>query len=159
MSDVNFPSNIKPLTNKNYSFSRGSNVVSSAVGGMPRLGLDLTIEPVTFSLNFILSDYQYQILLMFYDSKINHGANSFNMELNAGNGIETHQCIISPGTWKPVRPSHGTWSVSFSVIAESTSSQLGDVCTNLFDLNECYGNSLPTVLDNYGLILDAMPNA
>ena len=158
MSDINFPSNIVPLTNKNYSFSRGSNVVATRVGGLPRMGLDLTIEAVTFSLNFLLSDYQYQVLLMFYDSKINHGANSFNMNLDAGNGIEVHQCFITAGTWKVVRPSHGTWSVSFSVIAESTSSQLGDLCTNLFDLNECYGNDLPGIINALSPIVESYPN-
>lgn len=156
MSDIRFPSNIKPLTNKNYSFSRGSNVVATPVGGLPRMGLDLTIEAVTFSLNFILTDYQYQILSMFYDTKINHGANSFIMTLDSGNGLEDHLCYISAGTYKVVRPSHGTWSVSFNVIAESTSSQL-NLCSNLFDLNECYGNDTYKVLEGYWPIIDALP--
>jgi hypothetical protein len=158
MSDINFPSNIKPLTNRNYSFARGSNVVAAKVGGLPRMGLDLTIEAVEFSLNFIMTDYQYQVFLMFYDSKINHGANSFNMNLDSGNGIEVHQCFIKPGTYRSVRPSHGTWSVSFTVIAEDTSSQLGDLCTNLFDLNECYGNDLPCIITGLSEVVEAYPN-
>lgn len=160
MSDINFPSNIIPLTSRNYSLSRGSNVVQNPIaGGVPRSGLNLTIEAVTFSLNFILSDYQNQIFLMFYDSKINHGANSFNMNLDSGNGIEVHQCTIKAGTYKSVKPSHGTWSISFSVIAESTSSQLGDLCTNLFDLNECYGNSLPSILAGLQPPVESYPDA
>lgn len=158
MGDVTFPSNIKPLLNKSYGLSRGSNVVASAVGGIPRQGLDLTIEAVPFPLNFTLSDYKYQILTMFYDSKINHGTNSFNMQLDSGNGVEEHQCIITAGTFKATKPSHGTWYVSFTVMAESTSSQLS-LCSNLFDLNECYGHSLSTVLAGYAPIISAMPDA
>ena len=159
MSSVNFPSNIIPLTSKNYSFSLGSNVVQTPVGGMPRSGLDLTIEAVPFSLNFLLSDYQYQIFNQFYYAKINSGANSFNMDLDAGIGLETVQCKIQQGSLRIVRPNHGTWSVSFSVYAESTSSQTEEFCNNIYELNECYGNDTPKILAGYAPVLDALPDA
>lgn len=124
MGDISFPSNIKPLTSSNYSLKRGSNVHSSASGAIPQFNVDLSLEAVPFSLNFLLTAYQQQIMLMFYDNMINHGANSFNMRLDAGSGEEVCQCKIVTGTWKMVMVSHGNWSMSFTVVAESTQSQL-----------------------------------
>ena len=99
MSDFFWPSTIVPLTSRTYSFKRGSNVVSSPVGGgLPIMGLDLTLESVPFRLTFTLSAFELQMFNVFYDEKINHGASSFKMMLNAGNGIEEHQCNIIPNT-------------------------------------------------------------
>ncbi len=159
MSDNNWPSNVVPLTNKNYSFALGSNVVQTPVGGMPLSNIDLTIEAVPFSVNFLLSDYQYQVVNAFYYGKINRGASSFNMTLDAGVGLEVMQCKIKAGTWRAVRPFHGTWSLSFTALAESTSSQLDTFCDNLVDLNECYGDSLPSILDGLSDVWEALPNA
>lgn len=158
MGSVRWPANIRPLTSKNYSFARGSNISQTAVGGMPRTGLNLTIEPVQFSLNFSLTAFQYQIVTQFYDSKINHGVNSFVLALDAGYGLEDMQCTIVKNTWKPAVPHNGHWYLAFSVYAESTESQLED-CGNMFDLYECYGDDLPTVLKNTTEIVDLLPSA
>ena len=88
MGDKFFPRSIKPLTNKTYSMSRGSNVLETPVqGGIARQALNYSTEPVPFILNFILSDNGYAALLNFYDVVINHGANSFKMMLDSGTGI------------------------------------------------------------------------
>lgn len=157
MADVSWPSAIKPLTSKNYSTSRGGNVMSSAVdGGLPRFGLYKTLESPIFSLKFSLNNLQYQVLLSFYDAVINHGTNSFNMQLDSGNGIETHQCNIVPNTWAVSRPVDGTWYLACSVIAETTSSQLSND-TSLFDLYAVYGDSLTGVINGFQPWIDAMP--
>ena len=160
MSEVSFPQHIKPLTNRNYSYSRGGNVTGTPVGGgLPRMGLDLTLESPVFSLNFLMSDLDKQNFDIWYDSLINHGANSFNMQLDSGNGIEEHQCYITPKSLRFVRPAHGTWSVSFSVIAETTSSQLETACTNLYDIYNCYGNQTRKILNAFSPVIEAMPDA
>lgn len=159
MGDKAFPSAIKPLTSKSYTTKRGSNVAASPVGGgLPRIGLDKTIESPEFNLNFILSQLQMQVLMSFYDGAINHGANSFTMNLDSGNGIESHLCNIKPGTWAMSLPVDGTWYLAMTVIAESTSSQLSS-CSNLYDLYACYGNSLGSVIDGLAPVIDAMPDA
>ena len=158
MSNFNWPSNVVPLTSRNYSFALGSNITQTQVGGMPNSGVDLTIEAVPFSVNFILSDYQYQVVNAFYYGKINRGASSFNMTLDAGVGLEVMQCKIKAGTWRVVKPSHGTWSLSFTAIAESTSSQLDTFCDNLYDLNECYGDSLHSILEGLSTVWEALPD-
>ena len=160
MSDIWFPNAIKPLTSRNYSYGRGSNVVATPVGGgLPRMGLDLTLESPVFSLNFIMSDLDKQNFNYFYDVLINHGANSFKMNLDSGNGIEEHQCYISPNTLRFVRPSQGTWSVSMSMVAETTRSQLGDFCPNLYELYECYGSQTSQMLCGLGEVVEMFPDA
>ena len=139
MSDFWWPRSIKPLTNKNYSTQRGSNVLQVNVsGGLPRIGLDTTLESPPFNLNFILSDVGYNAFLNFYDVAINHGANSFKMMLDSGTGIVEHQCYIKPGSIKASKPSHGNWYLAATVLAKVTPSQ-NETCSNLYELYDCYG--------------------
>lgn len=139
MSDFWWPRSIRPLTNKTYSMSRGSNVFQTPTqGGVARQALKYSLEPVPLVLSFILSDFQYKIVLQFYDITINHGANSFKMNLDSGTGIEEHQCFIKPGTFKANRPSHNNWYLSFTATAEVTPSQ-NEVCDNLYQVYDCYG--------------------
>jgi hypothetical protein len=149
MGDKFFPRSIKPLTSKTYSMSRGSNVFQTPTqGGIARQALKFTLEPVPFSLNFILSDNAYAALLNFYDVAINHGANSFKMNLDSGTGILEHQCFIKPGTFKANRPSHNNWFVNFTATAEVTPSQ-NEVCDNLYQLFDCYGDQSNDVLNAF----------
>ena len=139
MGDKYFPRSIKPLTNKTYSMSRGSNVLQLPVqGGIARQSLKYTLEPVPFTLNFTLSDNGYRALLQFYDITIAHGANSFKMSLDSGTGIEEHQVYIKPNTFKANRPSHNNWYVSFTATAEVTPSQ-NEACDNLYQLYDSHG--------------------
>jgi hypothetical protein len=159
MSDIFWPQSIKPLTSKSYGFSRGSNIISTPTGGgLPLMGLDLTLESVPFSLNFTLSAFELQIFNIFYDSKINHGTNSFKMLLDSGNGIQEHQCNIVPNTMKVSLPVDGTWYLALTLVAQSTSSQLGEECPNLYDLYECYGATLPCVLAALPPVYQALPD-
>ena len=149
MGDKWFPRSIKPLTNKTYSMSRGSNVLATAVqGGNARQALRYSLEPVPFILNFTLSDLGYSSLLNFYDVAINHGANSFKMNLDSGTGIVEHQCLIKPGTFKANRPSHNNWYVSFTATAEVTPSQ-NEICDNLYQLYDCYGEQSCDILNGF----------
>lgn len=129
--------------------SRGSNVLASPVqGGNARQALKYTLEPVPFILNFVVSDLAYKVILQFYDITINHGANSFKMNLDSGTGIVEHQCYIKPGTFKANRPSHGNWYVSFTITAEATSSQK-EVCDNLYQLYDCYGDQSCDIINGF----------
>lgn len=157
MGDKWFPRSIKPLTSKNYSTSRGSNVDQVNVGGgLPRIGLDATLESPPFNLNFILSDNGYAALLNFYDAAINHGANSFKMNLDSGTGIVEHQCYIKPGSFKASRPSHNTWYVAMTVLAEVTPSQ-NELCDNLYQLYDCYGEQSCEILNSFEAFVLGVP--
>ena len=157
MGDKWWPRTIKPLTSKNYSTSRGGNIAESNVaGGLPRIGLDQTLESPLFNLNFILSDNAYRALLNFYDAGINHGANSFKMMLDSGTGIVEHQCTIKANTFKSTRPSHGTWYVAVSVYAHVTPSQL-DTCDNFYQLYDCYGEQVSEILNSLESFVKGIP--
>ena len=149
MGDKWFPRSIKPLTSKTYSMSRGSNVQAQAVqGGVARQALKYTLEPVPFILNFVVSDLGYNALLNFYDVGIDHGANSFKMNLDSGTGIEEHQVYIKPNTFKATRPSHNNWYVSFTATAEVTPSQ-NELCDNLYQLYDCYGDQSCEIINGF----------
>jgi hypothetical protein len=129
--------------------SRGSNVFQTPTqGGVARQALKYTLEPVPFILNFSLSDNGYAALLNFYDAVINHGANSFKMNLDSGTGIAEHQCFIKPGTFKANRPSHNTWFVAFTATAEVTPSQ-NESCPSLYELYDCYGEQSNAILNGF----------
>jgi hypothetical protein len=146
MSDYWWPRSIKPLTNRDYSFSRGSNVLDTQVqGGPSRVSLDATLEPVVFNINIIVSQVGMQAFLNFYDVTLNHGANSFKMMLDSGTGIVEHQCRIVPNTFKTSRPSLTSWQATVKVVAEVTPSQLGS-CDNLYQLYDCYGDGTCDIL-------------
>lgn len=148
MSDLWFPRTIKPLTNKTYASSRGSNLIQANVeGGLPRISLDTTLESPEFTLNFILSNLAYQAFLSFYDGAINHGSNSFKMMLDSGTGIVEHQCYIRPGSVKVNKPSNGSWVLSLNMIAEVTPSQL-DPCPNVYAIYDCYGDQTCQILND-----------
>lgn len=137
MSDFWFPRQIVPLTNKTYAMARGGNILSTRVqGGLPRQRRQYSYDNVPFTLNFSMSDYDYQVFLQFYDHVIDGGASSFKMMLNSGTGIVEHQVIISGG-FRPTRPYFNRWYVSFTATATVTPSQL-EVCTNLYDLAQCH---------------------
>jgi hypothetical protein len=70
------------------------------------------------------------------------------MQLNSGTGIVDHQCIIKTNTFKAVRPSHNSWSVSMSVLAELTPSQ-EEVCDNLYQLYSCYGEQSIDIINGF----------
>ena len=158
MSDYWWPRSIKPLTNKTYAMSRGSNVSESPVqGGIARQALKYTLEPVPFTLNFIVSDMAYKVILQFYDVTLNHGANSFKMNLDSGTGIVEHQCYIKPNSFKVTRPHHNTWYLAITVTAESTPSQ-DELCDNLYQLWDCYGDQSRALLNSFESFALGLPS-
>lgn len=158
MGDKWFPTQIKPLINRTYSISRGSNVLESKVdGGLPRFSLDRTYEPVPFTLNFTMSNFQYKVFLSFYDGAINHGGDSFKMMLDSGTGIVEHQVNIVPNTLKASKPSGCNWAVSFTALAEVTPSQT-DNCTGLYDMYVCYGENSQDIIDGFNDFIMGVPS-
>ena len=144
-----WPRSVKPLVNKTYALSRGSNVFDTPVqGGISRTALRYTLEPVPFILNFSTSQLGHKAVLNFYDTVINHGANSFKMNLDSGYGVEEHQVRIKAGTFKDSKVSSNVWYIAFTAVAEVTSSQL-ETCPNLYELYDCYGEQSCDILNGF----------
>jgi len=157
MSDLRFPATLKPIVNKGYSYTRGSNVYRNAVtGGLPRQGRDTYFEPVPFSLTLVTSALGNQAFQSFLNN-IHGGADSFIMPLDSGLGIQDHQCIIT-STVNIDSDDGKNWTIAFTITAERTAIQ-EDTCltANLPDLFGCYGDCLASFLKTYGVYETTFP--
>lgn len=157
MGDLQFPASLKPVVNKGYSQTRGSNVWRSSVqGGLPRQGRDTYFEAVPFSIVLVVSKLGRQVFLSFLNN-IHAGADSFNMTLDSGMGLQTHQCLIT-STINDSTDDGINWTISFTVTAERTAIQ-EDTCltANLPDLYGCYGDGLNYFLKQYAIAQTTFP--
>lgn len=156
MGTIPFPASLKPVVNMGYGFNRGSNVVHTRVqGGLARSALDIRYESVPFNINIITTALGFQVFWDFYDSSINHGANSFPMELDSGNGIETHQCLITSGP-NCKTSDNVNWTISMKITAEKTPTQDSPFAGSLQALFDAYGEALPDMLSAYETLVKDM---
>lgn len=149
MSELVFPTRLKPIVNKNYSQTRGGNIWRSRVqGGLPRQGRDSYYDAVPISVALVVSSLGRRAFYEFI-RQIDGGASSFQMELDSGNGLEMHNVQITSN----ISDSTQTgvfWNISFTATAERTSvqdeSEYGDTILDLFDE---YGDGLNALIDYY----------
>lgn len=157
MSDIRFPMSLKPIVNRGYSQSRGSNIWRNEVqGGAPRQGRDLYFEPVPIDITLVVSSLGRQAFYSFLNN-IHGGADSFIMPQDTGLGIQDHQVWITSQISDTT--SDGiNWTISFTATAERTAIQ-EDTCltANLPDLYGCYGDGLNNFLKVYGLAQSTFP--
>ena len=150
MGDLYFPASLKPIVNNGYSYSRGSNIYRNTVqGGLPRQGRDTYFEPVPIQVNLVTSALGNQVFQSFLNN-IHGGADSFNMTLDTGLGLQVHQVMITSDI--SVNSDDGiNWNIGFTATAERTAIQ-EDTCltANLPDLYGCYGDGLNNFLKAYG---------
>lgn len=142
MSNFRFPTALRPIVSKGYSYSRGSNIFRNQVsGGVPRQGRDTYFEPIPFAVTLVTSALGNQAFQSFL-TKISGGADSFVMALDSGLGVKDHQCMITSGI--NIDTSDGiNWNIAFTITAERTDIQ-EEMCltANLPDLFGCYGDVL-----------------
>lgn len=148
MSDFKFPQTLKPVVNRGYSYSRGSNIFRSQVqGGSPRQARDTFYEPVPIQVNLVVSKLGLQAFQSFLN-KIGGGADRFLMDLDSGNGIEEHLVQMTTNV-NITTQTDVYYYVSFTATAERTSIQDdGGVIVDLYDQ---YGETLPAFLDYYAI--------
>lgn len=157
MSDLRFPASLKPIVNKGYSSTRGSNIFRNEVtGGFPRQGRDVYFEAVPFSITMVTSGLGRQVFYSFLN-QIHGGADSFFMMLDSGLGIQEHQVMIT-STINESTDDGKNWTISFTVTAERTPIQ-EDTClsANLPDLFACYGDGLNRFLAAYAVAQTTFP--
>lgn len=157
MSNLDFPASLRPVVSKGYSQTRGSNVWRSTTqGGLPRQGRDTYFEPVPFSITLVVSRLGRQVFLSFLNN-IHGGADSFNMTLDSGMGLQTHQVIITSNISDSTDDGIN-WVITFTATAERTAIQ-EDTCLtqNLPDLFGCYGESIHGFLNTYGVSQTTFP--
>lgn len=157
MGSLNFPASLRPIVSKGYSYSRGSNIYRNTVqGGLPRQGRDTYFEPVPIEVNLVTSALGNQVFQSFLNN-IHGGADSFNMVLDTGLGLQVHQVIITSSIG--INTTDGiNWNINFTATAERTAIQ-EDTCltANLPDLYGCYGDCLGEFLKAYGVSQTTFP--
>lgn len=151
MSDLKFPSTIKPIVNKGYSQRRGGNIWRSQVqGGLPRQGRDTFYDAVPLNIALVLSSLGRQAFWGFI-AKVDGGASSFQMDLDSGNGIEPHNVQITSDISESTQTGV-SWNITFTATAERTSVQDStEFSDSLSDLYGEYGDCLPYFLDYYAI--------
>lgn len=157
MSDIRFPMSLKPIVNRGYSQTRGSNIWRNDVqGGVPRQGRDTYFEPVPISITLVVSSLGRQAFYSFLNN-IHGGADSFIMPNDTGLGVQDHL------VWITSQISDNTddgknWIISFTATAERTAIQ-EDTCltANLPDLFGCYGDCLGAFLRAFGDYMTTFP--
>lgn len=157
MSSLRFPASLKPIVNKGYSSTRGSNIFRNSVeGGLPRQGRDVYFEAVPFMVTLVTSGLGRQAFLSFLNN-IHGGADSFVMVLDSGLGLQDHQVMIT-STINESTDDGKNWTFSFTLTAERTAIQ-EDTCltANLPDLFGCYGDNLNCFLRAYGRAQSTFP--
>lgn len=157
MSSIRFPSSLKPIVNRGYSQTRGSNIWRNTVqGGMPRQGRDTYFEPVPIQVSLLVSSLGRQAFLSFLNN-IHGGADSFIMALDSGMGVQDHQVSITSDISDSTNDGLN-WTIGFTATAERTAIQ-EDTCltANLPDLYGCYGNGLNKFLVAYNTYLTTFP--
>lgn len=157
MSDIFFPASLRPIVSKGYSYARGSNIYRNTVqGGLPRQGRDTYFEPVPIEVNLVTSALGNQVFQSFLNN-IHGGADSFNMTLDSGLGLQVHQVVITSAIG--INTNDGlNWNINFTATAERTAIQ-EDTCltANLPDLYGCYGDCLGEFLKAYGTAQSTFP--
>jgi hypothetical protein len=150
MSDLRFPTALRPIVSQGYSLTRGNNIFRNSVqGGAPRQGRDTYYDAVPFSVVLVVSRLGRQAFYAFLN-RIDGGANSFIMVLDSGLGLEDHQVWIT-STISDSTQDGINWTISFTLTAERTSNQEDDcLAENLPDLYGCYADSLGCFLKAYG---------
>lgn len=157
MSSIRFPMSLKPIVNRGYSQSRGSNIWRNDVqGGAPRQGRDTYFEPVPIDITLVVSSLGRQAFYSFLNN-IHGGADSFIMPQDTGLGIQDHLVWITSQVSDTT--SDGiNWTISFTATAERTAIQ-EDTCltANLPDLYGCYGDGLNKFLTAYNTYATTFP--
>ena len=157
MSELIFPASLKPIVNKGYSQTRGGNIWRSDVlGGLPRQGRDTYYDSVPIGIALVVSALGRQAFWSFI-TQISGGADSFQMMLDTGMGLEYHNVQIT----SDIAESTDTgvfWNIQFTATAERTSIQEDNALTAILpDLYGIYGDNVMTFFDAYSAYCSSYP--
>lgn len=155
MGDSSIPNFTIPLA-QGYRFNRGNNIVRTPVaGGIFRTVLDYSLEAVEINVVFAFTNIEKAAFFDWYDSTINHGANSFNIPLETDtDGLQNHQALFKPGTINVTTREGINWRVTCTLVVETSPSQDKPFGGSLWPLIEVYGENLQPVLDRLAKLVN-----
>jgi hypothetical protein len=142
------PSGLQPVVS-GYTIGPADGVVRTDVaGGMPRQGLAWDRGVQQFNVTLVLDLLEYSVWTAFYLHIIKKGALAFEMPLDSGFGLVTHQVSMLPGSYSAVRSTNRAMVVSFVVEAENSGyAMTGDDAQALVDLFNEYGAGSAELLE------------
>lgn len=150
MSDIRFPSQLKPIVNKGYSTTHGQNVWRTQLaGGAPRQARDTYYDTIPINVTLILTGWEVQAWEAFLVSTAN-GSVSFIMTHDLGRGLRDYLTWITSPISRTTQDGIN-WYISFTATVEA----LYDPCEEkmyetLLPLYQCYGGGLAAFLEAYG---------
>ena len=155
MGDLSIPNFVIPLA-QGYKFNRGKNIVRTPVaGGIFRTVLDYSLESVEINVIFALTNLEKAAFFDWFDSAINHGANSFNIPLETDtDGLQNHQALFKPGTINVTTREGINWRVTCTLVVETTPSQDKPFGGSLWPLIEIYGEDLDPIIDRLAKLVN-----
>lgn len=155
MGDSRIPSFAVPLA-KGYRYQRGSNLIGTPVqGGIFRAELDYLLESVEIGVVFPFTNIQKAGFFDWFDSTINHGANSFVIPLETDtDGLVDHQARFKPGSVKVTTLEGLNFRVVCVLVVETTPSQFAPFGGELYPLVEEYGEQLEPIIDRLAQLVN-----
>jgi hypothetical protein len=150
MSDIQFPSRLKPIVTQGYGHRTGGNILSvNPQGGLSRQSRDTYYDTIPISVVLIVNAIGRRVFKEFL-RRINNGADKFLMDNDTGNGVEQHLVQIQDGSVNETTQNGQWWNITFTAVAERTSvqdqSDFGDAIYGLYD---AYGDGLQQFLNLY----------
>lgn len=141
-----WPNWVKPVTSKSYGFSfDGANMnYAEGLGGLSRANLKYYQNKVGFNVVFVINNgVQMQGWNDWYFNLSSQGTAKFTMQLDSGNGLEEHTCIIVPGSISVT--GDFPWTITCTIEAEKVIAP--DFDGSLYDLLAGGYTELDTLLD------------
>ena len=147
---TSWPNWIKPVTSKSYGYSYdGANMNNAeGLGGLSRANLKYYQNKVQFSCVFLVNNgAQMQAFNDWYFNRSNQGTTKFTMDLDSGNGLEEHTCIIVPGSFSVT--GDFPWTITCTIEAEKVITPAFDGA--LYDLMQAGYTEIEQLMDRLAI--------
>lgn len=148
------PKGLDPVV-ENYAIGAPDGVFRTEVaGGLPRYGLEWDRGVQQYRVTLVLNSTRMSVWETFFKHTIKKGALSFDMKLNSGYGVSTHNVSMVPGTYSATPTGggeHTIWTVSFMAETESQaydmSSADAEALLALYELEGDHSSALLEAID------------
>lgn len=149
MSDIRFPSRLKPIVSMGYSSSRLSNITRVDVqNGAPRQGRDTYFEAVPYTVKILCRSVIARQAFWDFIAQIDGGAASFIMSLDSSMGPADHLCWITSAVSESTSDNIN-WEIGFTVTAERTYDQEDPWQGQALAAYEAFGDDAVPFIDSF----------
>ena len=149
MSDIRFPSRLKPIVSMGYSSSRLSNITRVDVqNGAPRQVRDTYFEAVPYTVKILCRSVIARQAFWDFIAQIDGGASSFIMQIDSSMGTADHLCWITSAISESTSDNIN-WEIGFTVTAERTYDQENPWQGLVLAAYEAFGDNAVQSIDSF----------